>query len=305
MSVVHTNGYRLAPGTDPFAFIATLRTVMDPIRDRLDAQALMERAVVVVDLADRKGEPRPDLPLLEAMHAIDAEQDSRSAKPDQHGYDPHRFEVAFARVSSGSLLALLYTEESDFVDAWRALPEVSEYILDTRSGPNDEIECERREADWGEVMPGHAPPVLRTLGWKLRTSPRYDTSNMALVMGRNEPETRALLEAQGPTRQQRARQVVIDLIGAELHRRDPAADILRDLMPHLMRTPADVIDLAEPLLHDEVVSYAIDGTGPIGPNGALAKARARGEQTPTRPLDLSTVEAAVVDYLDRFANEKD
>jgi hypothetical protein len=40
MSTTIRNGYRLAPGTSPFEFARRVRDIIDPIRDRADAEML-------------------------------------------------------------------------------------------------------------------------------------------------------------------------------------------------------------------------------------------------------------------------
>lgn len=55
-----SHGYRLKAGTDPFAFVARLRAVMDPARDAADAKLLADLYFRAIDDPWFRGMPVED-----------------------------------------------------------------------------------------------------------------------------------------------------------------------------------------------------------------------------------------------------
>lgn len=87
MSAKYFHGCRLAAGTDPFAFSTRLRSVLNPVRDVLDAQLIADLAATRFDDAWVKGEPVPEGTALSALWAWEEEQ-ATLPRPDSR-FDQH------------------------------------------------------------------------------------------------------------------------------------------------------------------------------------------------------------------------
>lgn len=171
MSVKIHNGYRLAAGTDLWQFTERLRTLMNPLRDRLDAAIIAREAVALVVAADASGQPRPRNPAGRAYETWRSEQ--RAMSKHDHGHDPNRFEVSFgvAPGGDGRILCLLYAQAPEFRDAWEALPEVETYDYWNNSDPDPDVserEWQERRETWDRLGVLDASVVERTLTFALR-----------------------------------------------------------------------------------------------------------------------------------------
>lgn len=302
MSTKIYNGYRLSPAVDLFEFTGRLRTVMNPIRARLDAGALMDRAVTAIDAADARGEARPQHVLLAAMNEFDGEQ--RNLNPRHRGYDPNRFEVSFGYdQQTCRLLCLLYADQPEFTEAWESLPEVEEYgywnNADQPEGVTDAGWDERRDA-WERVMPGYTAPVECMLSFSLRAAPPYGSGMIGLVLPRSgaaaEAERKALLRSAARTKRARARSLAVTLLTREAVRRAEEAagpdggkpDTACILSRFLLIAPGDadnyevVVDACEAVLHD-ITDFIV------------GDAEAQGG---THPLDLAAIGTAITRHLD-------
>lgn len=301
MSTKIYNGYRIAPAAGLFEFTERLRAVMNPIRTRLDARMLMDRAVTAVDAADARGVARPQNALLAALSAFDDEQ--RVMDSRQRGHDPHRFEVSFGYdQQTGRVLCLLYTDRREFTEAWEALPEVEAYgYWDNADRPGDmtEAEWEERRDAWERVMPGCTPPAERMVSFSLRSPSPHGSGMADLVLPRGdetaEAERKALLRSVARTKRARARDLAVRLLAREALRRfeeaggpvDSKPDTVRIVRHFLSTTPTDadnyeaVVDACQAALND-FIDYV---TGDAG-SGSCA-----------HPLDLTAALSAVTEHL--------
>lgn len=245
MSTKLHSGYRLAAGTDPFAFIKSARAALDPVRDQLDARLVAQMVTTKIDAAALAGD------LTQRRHPADVVLDwAREQKklPDtSYEKDPNRLEVAFGLDAvTNRYGAYLYCETAELTAAFEALPEVEEYgywnNTDQPAGVTDEEWAERRRF-WDHVMPDDGVPVNTMLSWSLRPSADLGAMWMA---SRKSP---AIVE-QVPTREERARQIAANaVVGAWLEAHDT------DVVPHLWRLTRtssypEVVAAAEHLVVD-------------------------------------------------------
>jgi hypothetical protein len=179
MSTKLHHGYQLTVGTDPFAFIASARAALDPIRDRADAAVLAERAIDILDrtILDPELTSDPDTfaavmktPLNRAWSELNDEQSK--IKENDWRRDPTRLDLAIGRDPLTERPGvLLFAEERLLVDAFRALPEVEEYGYWNNSDQPDgvtEAQWDERREFWDRVLPGYDPPSVAMLTWSLR-----------------------------------------------------------------------------------------------------------------------------------------
>jgi hypothetical protein len=303
MSTKIYNGYRLSPAVDLFEFTGQLRAVMNPIRTRLDAKMLMDRAITAVDTADARGEARPQAALFTALTGFDDEQ--RTMDPDQRVHDPHRFEVSFGRDQlTGRILCLLYADQREFTDTWESLPEVEPYgYWDNADQPQGvaDAEWEQRREAWKRVMPGCTPPVECMLSFSLRSAPPYGTGMVELIVSGSDKTTEAgrmaLLRSVAKPKRARARNLAVSLLAQEAIRRAKEAagpggkpDTMRIVSRFLLTTPADrdnyepVVDACEAALNDDVIGFIIGDDE---------------SQGDACPLDLTAVSATVTEHLNK------
>ncbi|WP_422758883.1 hypothetical protein [Paenarthrobacter sp. C1] len=156
MSTKIRNGYRLTEGTDPFTFVARLRTVMDPARDAADAKLLAGLYVRAIDSPWFRGDPIEDGAGITAWREWQTEQDSMSKMDRRH--DPNEFgvEIGLDEVTGRHLL-LLISYNRDLTDAFKVIDGVEEYGYwnDTDSRPDGvtKSDWEERKAAWNRVIP--------------------------------------------------------------------------------------------------------------------------------------------------------
>lgn len=194
MSTKLHHGHRLAEGVDPFAFIATVRTALNPVRDRADARILAEKVVEIIDKAAVHGLPDdPDAPLndmmsapLTAAYLAYEDEQAKLGKTDRR-HDPNRVELAIGLdQQTGRYGVLLFADCDLLVDAFRAMPQVEEYPYWNNSDRPDEVTetewVERREF-WDRMLPGCAAPAEVMFTWSLRGP--YNPGMMSLVANRS------------------------------------------------------------------------------------------------------------------------
>jgi len=258
MSTKLHHGYQLTVGTDPFAFIASARAALDPVRDRADAAMLAERAIDIIDRAILDPEPTSDpdpftavmkSPLNRAWSELNDEQSK--LKENDWRRDPTRLELAIGLDPlTGRLGVLLFAEERLLIEAFRALPEVEEYGYwnnsDQPDGVTDAQWDERREF-WTRVLPGYDPPSVAMLTWALRGA--YDAGLMRLA---NE---RSPLILQGlPEPDWRARQIARRAVAAAACEDATDSGQIMTLVSRSMNTTRfpEVVDAARALLVTDV-----------------------------------------------------
>ena len=167
MSTKIYNGYRLAPGTDIWAFTERLREQGNARRDELDGG-------VIEQLASRIQEPEggwnsPQARLMRGYIAWD--EVMRQLKDSRLG-DPHQLSVTFIRdQETGRILALLYAG-SAIEEVFTGQPEVEEYGYWNNADPPEhvtEAEWEEREGAWDRCL-GYDPPIRRGISFDLRAN---------------------------------------------------------------------------------------------------------------------------------------
>ncbi|HUX69859.1 MAG TPA: hypothetical protein VMV41_05050 [Cellulomonadaceae bacterium] len=250
MSTKVHNGYRLAAGTDPFAFIASARAVLDPVRDRLDARILATAATALMDAATRDGADYPQSALTVAYLAHDDEQ-SKFAKTDRRE-NPNRFElVIVADTQTGRAGVLIYVERPELVDAFEALDAVEPYPYWNNSDQPDDVtdaEWDQRRDFWGRTV-GSRPPAERGLSWRLRGA--YDTGMISLT-GAFSGVVSPLVVAEAPSADDRARGLAqLAVANAAIVGYTEARDLMR-IVSSTMRTSRypEVVEAAKALLID-------------------------------------------------------
>lgn len=161
MSTKLHHGHRLAAGADLDTFLSALPAVMSPVRDRLDAERVLRKAVESVDDADRLGRDRPAEPAREALTKILAEEaDPRNARNVwgswnevdlSYGTDP----------DTGRTMILIFAVEDAYTEALRAMPQVEAYGYwnnsDSRPDGVSEREWEDRRKAWARTLPTGVP----------------------------------------------------------------------------------------------------------------------------------------------------
>lgn len=302
MSTKIYHGYRISPVVDLFEFTGRLRAVMNPIRMRLDATMLMDRAITAVDGADARGEARPQGALFTAMTEFDDEQ--RTMDSALRGHDPHRFEVSFGSdQQTGRILCLLYVDQGEFTEAWESLPEVEPYGYWNNADRPERVtdaEWEERREAWDRVMPGYTPPVECMISFSLRSASPYGSGMIDLILPQSdetaEAERKALLRSVAKTKRARARNLAVNLLAREAVRRAEEAagpdggkpDTWPIVSRFLFTTPADtnnyeaVVDACEAALNDDVIDFIVEDAESHGC---------------AHPLDLTAVHLAVTEHL--------
>ncbi|WP_422758881.1 hypothetical protein [Paenarthrobacter sp. C1] len=185
MSTKIHNGYRLAAGTNLFDFTRRVRTVIDPIRDDLDAALLAKLFASAVDTCWLKGEGVP--PTLSLTAFSRWEDGQAKLKDESREKDPHRFEMCLGEdPGTGRILIRLYTDQQVMVDAFEVLDDVESYAYwnndDEPKGVTSEQWDERRAA-WDRVMPDYTAPSESMLTFTLRSSSNPRTMMLCAVDG--------------------------------------------------------------------------------------------------------------------------
>lgn len=288
MSIKIYTGYRLAAGTDLFSFLARVRAVLDPVRDRLDAGRVTAEALRLIDEADVTGQPRPTRPFATAAAAY--QRDQRQMRDVERGQDPHRFEVALFDDSAtaggtGRILALVFTDEQDaYLPVWETFGEVERYGYWSSSDRPEAIDerawADRRDA-WARVWPDHRPAAEHALTFSLRSS-RYDTgiSRLSRAVTAGEEQALALVDAAAPGLRERAWNIAADRA-------------VRYAVDHLDMAPVT----AAARCFGEFRTVTTVALGCLDPAPASTLVTAADPVTrPVPPEALAAVDAAVVAY---------
>ena len=160
MSTKIHHGHRLADGTDLQAFLAALPAVMSPIRDRLDAARIIDKALTSIDEADRRGVARPAQPAAMALQKILAEEaDPRNAHTVWGSWN--EVELAYGTdPDTGRTMILIFAVENVYTEALRAMPQVEAYGYwnnSDRPAGVSEREWEDRRQAWARTLPTGVP----------------------------------------------------------------------------------------------------------------------------------------------------
>ncbi len=159
MSNQFRNGYRLAEGTDIFDFTSRLRTVLDPVRAKLDAKFAGNLAATAIDKAWDAGETAGHSPAIDAILAY---MDLQYRLPkDSPGHDPFSFNAVFGKDPvTGRILVYIYCEAPDLLDVFHAMPEVEEYghwSANVIPGGMSQTAWDERYEAWSRVWPPYEP----------------------------------------------------------------------------------------------------------------------------------------------------
>lgn len=171
MSTKIYNGRRLRAGTDVFAFVRQLRKTMMPVRERLDAEMVINRAVVIHDAA-LAGTPIKDGHSSISTAVTDYFEEQRKADPQMRDHDPHRFETSFGvDPETGRVMALPFCEHNDFMTVFGEMPEIEGYGYWNNTDPEEGVsraEWTQRRKAWDRVMttgiPGDSMLSFRLCG---------------------------------------------------------------------------------------------------------------------------------------------
>lgn len=150
------HGYRLRAGADPRDFLDRLAAVMNPVRDRLDAEHFIELAVHAVDRADLSGQPRPSAPMDDAYAAWEAEQEAMN--PNYVWFDPHSLAVriGFDPVS-GRHLIILATDCPEYIQAMDGLTDAGHYgylaVIEELPDNVSTADWQERAQAWTRMLP--------------------------------------------------------------------------------------------------------------------------------------------------------
>lgn len=159
MSTKISHGYRLAEGTDPFAFVARLREVMDPARDTADAALLAGLYVRVIDTPWFCGKPIEEGAGYAAWREWKMEQGRMT--PGRREHDPNEFGVQIGLdEATGRHLLLLISYNDILTEAFRTLDDVEPYGYWSSEEPPEgitEVEWDERRDAWARVIarPGY------------------------------------------------------------------------------------------------------------------------------------------------------
>ncbi|GAA4035106.1 hypothetical protein GCM10023063_19340 [Arthrobacter methylotrophus] len=185
MSTKIHNGYRLAEGTNVFAFIRRVRAALDPVRDRVDGALLARLFTNAVDSCWLRGETVPPRLAFTAFNKWEDEQ--KKLADTARMKDPNRFEMCLGEdPETGRILVRLYTERTAMRDAFEAMGEVEPYSYwNNYDAPAalTEDQWEERRSAWERVMPDYAPPAETMLTFVLRTDANPGTLMLCSMDG--------------------------------------------------------------------------------------------------------------------------
>lgn len=178
MSTRIYSGYRLAEGTDVLAFSRALREKMDAVFSDYIVSSLVNLAVLRLEKPEEFAASLPTdldsmsfapksgrwsiLSLWNVFDEIDKVMNRRLTD----------FEVGFTSdPQTGRVLAVLFTDNGVFEEAWRALPGVEPYAYWNNSDMPDyvtEEEWEERSDSWGRAI-GYRPLIEEMLMFHLHS----------------------------------------------------------------------------------------------------------------------------------------
>ncbi|QOD05684.1 hypothetical protein [Pseudarthrobacter sp. BIM B-2242] len=185
MSTKIHNGYRLAAGTNPFEFTRRVRTLIDPIRDELDADLLARLFTGAVDTCWLKGDVVPQMLSFTAFSRWEEEQ--TKLKDEDRQKDPNRFEMCLGEDSdTGRVLVRLYTDQAVMAGAFESMDDVEPYSYwnnaDEPQGTTPD-QWGERQAAWDRVMPDYTAPAESMLTFTLRGESNPGTMMLCALRG--------------------------------------------------------------------------------------------------------------------------
>ena len=248
-------------GTDLGSFLAALPAVMSPIRDRLDASRIIEKALTRIDEADRRGVARPAQPAAVALREILAEEaDPKNAHTVWGSWNEVSLSYG-ADPETGQVMLLLHaTEKEAYFEALRRMPGVEPYEYwnnsDSRPDGVDEADwAERREA-WRRTLPSwNASRSMET--WELERPAGRQQALLERVLSSEEELSRWAPDFN------RARRVAINTYAEWLHATTGMDPI--ECMGPAFRADLDwLIFMIGPVLAPMTVELLTVGTGTSG-----------------------------------------
>lgn len=154
------HGYRLAEGTDIFDFQTRLRSVLDPIRARLDAKLVGNLAAFSIDKAWAVGETPDTSPAI--TRVMDYWEQQSAMEETNKNRNPFGFSAIFGKDPiTGRILMDVYSQACELIDALAAMEEVEEYaywITSRVPGNLSDEEWAGRWAAWSRTWPEHGGP---------------------------------------------------------------------------------------------------------------------------------------------------
>lgn len=210
MSTKIYNGRRLRTGTDVFTFSQKLRETMMPVRERLDAERIIDAAVVIHDGA-LAGTPikKHHCSISAAVTDYFEEQDKADRRMRDH--DPHRFETSFGvDPKTGRVMVLPFSEHNDFMTVFDRMPEVEEYGYWNNTEREDgvsEADWAKRKDAWDRVMPTGIPGDSM-LNFRLCGSPTLSVMTLFNIHQDETPHAVLAAAENAPNREDRAATVV-------------------------------------------------------------------------------------------------
>ena len=256
MSTSIPNGFRLADGTDLDALKATVRSVIDPLRDQEDLKLLATETAKYVDGRWLAGDPI--LPGAAGIaYAQWAEAQSKMSVRD-YDHDLNRFNLSIGvDPGTGRIMVIAHAENRVLLEAFEDLPEVEEYGYwdHTDSYPEGvtRADWEIREAAWNRMLPGLGRPSDTMESWTLR-----DTVEI-----RDELRSVAALLAHIPEAADRARNPGMDAYADHLHQ-ERGVEVMRAVQ-HVVfgrgKSVRPVIDVVASYLPTLTVELLTEGSG--------------------------------------------
>lgn len=169
MSTKIYEGRRLVEGIEVFELNTRLRQLLNPVRDRLDAEFLAHRSVRLIDNADFAGAARPGRPVIRAHMDFTEEQ----LKEDRRSllFDPHSFSMSLGRDEHNRrVLVLPYFGHEEYRQVLDASGMFEDYGYWDNTDRPEEVTAahwaERGEA-WERVLPAFCAPIETMLTFDL------------------------------------------------------------------------------------------------------------------------------------------
>lgn len=163
MSTNIGHGYRLKDMSLPklAAFCQRFRDALQPVLDRNVHTKVATLAAEIIDFGTCDGKKVKEKRILPLSIAHDYVQKAyQEVNKSGHRNPPYDFECNISVFPiEGKTLAILNTEQQDFIDLWRQQPEVVWYPYWNSTDPPKDVtdeEWERRREDWDRAFPSRS-----------------------------------------------------------------------------------------------------------------------------------------------------
>lgn len=181
MSTRLEHGARLQPGTDLFDFLTSLRTVMDPVRDRLDLNVIAAAATHCHDDIYTSFEPHEDTGswVTTGYRALQRQQITNQ---NHWPFTRHDFTAFFFQdPATEQIYASPVCEEAGYLQAWEAMEEVIPFGFRESCSPPANVSAQQwaeRATIWGRLIPGYSSLEEHGLVFHLRPAHDLRTSKL-------------------------------------------------------------------------------------------------------------------------------